>query len=364
MRQGSKLPLLIAVAFLCLLTACGPDNSNTDTPYLNFASILPEEWQHVETYRFDTNHDGKLEWVVLYRFDLSDETKLCNSPIAAVVYQLNRRKPPCVIPYELYPQGDPNRHYLCEYNCTVAMDDVLSGLTGPELLVRDHRDDEMVRLSIFYWEPGKEEYQPRGHFFGHRITVALDRVTVDQCLPGRAQLAMRTTYFPRENETYYQDSGQGIPVEPNRHELIFCQGEPKDVVLSLYPEKIVLAFYNHYAAGNEGEVSKYFTDTGWEQLEHCAANRCGCSVARGEIEHVQVTQLQPLRETYSQTLTHQCENYGPDRALVQTAVVCKCKECTEDAETIVLWHFVREGDCWKLNNAEMMPAEGEEEGEQ
>jgi len=362
MRQGSKSPLLVVAVLLCLLAACEPNSGagNPGEKYLDFAEIMPDEWQYVDTYPLDTNRDGKLEWVVLYRFDLSDEDALCNSPIAGVVYQPNERKPPCIIPYELYPQGDPDRYYLCEHECSVVMEDVLSGLTGLELLVRDQRDDQMVRLSIFYWKQDKEEYQARGHFFGNRIIVALDTVTVDQRLPGRAQLVMQCTYLPRENKnkTYYEEGGQGILVQPDRCELIFCQGEPQDVALSPYPEKIVLAFYNHYTDGDEG-VSKYFTATGWEQLGHCAANRCGCTAARGEIEDVWVTRLQPLSETSSITPSHQCEDCGPDRAVVHSAVICKHRRGAEDAETIVLWHLVREGDPWKLDHAEIMAVEGE-----
>ena len=366
MRQG-KLLLLVVVVFLCLLAACsGPDDSEDISAYLNFADILPKEWQHVRTWRLDTNHDDEmLEWVVLYRFDLSDEDELCNSPIAAVVYQPDDRKPPCVIPYELYPQGDPDRHYLCEYTCTVVMGDVLSGLTGPELLVRDHHNDEMVRLSMFYWKPGQEEYQPRGHFSGNRITVEQDKVTVDQRLPGRAQLVMRYTYLPRddENKTYYQKGGSGMLVKPYSYELDFCQGEPKDVVLSPYPEKVVLAFYNHYTDSKK-DVSEYFTEEGWERVDKCAAGQCGCTVARNKVKDVRVTQLQPVDETCSSpSSSHQCEKYGPDRASVHTAVICEPKRGAEDAETILLWHLVWEGDRWKLDSVDVKQTQtGESEG--
>lgn len=343
--------MLFLTMLLCLPLACD-ESGSASSPGLNLLEILPDEWQYVHTYRLDTNYDDKLEWVIVYRFDLSDKDELCNSPMAAFVYQLNDRKPPCIIPYELYPQGDPDRDYLCEYGCTVTMEDVLSGIPGPEIVVRDRREGEVTRLSIFHWEWDPERYRPRGFFSGDRITDDLDKVTVDRRLPGRAQLIQRCTYLPRdENKTYYENDIQDTLVD-SECEIDFCQGEPENVVLSPYPEKIVLAFYNHYT-DSEQTVSQYFTQVGWEQyVQRCAANRCGCTAARNEIAHVRVTHLQLVNEDCSPSPSHQCEDHGPNRALVQAIVVCERKDAVKDEETIVLWHVIRSGDRWKLDTAD------------
>jgi len=365
MRQD-RLLLLVVVVFLCLLAACsGPDESEDTSAYLNFADILPADWQYVDTHRLDTNRDDEKEWVVMYRFDLLTGTERRDGPIAAVVYQPDDRKPPCVIPYELLPQDGS---YLCECKCTPTMENVLSGLEGDELVVRDDCDEEITRLAIFYWDPSaEEEYLPKGHFSGDRITSSPNEVTVDRRLPDRAQLAIRQTCYPdEENKTYYWLEGQDTVV-CEKYEYIFYDGEPEDVMLSPYPEKVVLAFYNHYTDGDK-DVSQYFTEDGWERVDKCAAGQCGCTVARNKVKDVRVIYLLPGEETCSQTPVHQCEKYGPDRAIVETTVICEHKneDQGEDQQQILEWRLVREGARWKLDSVDVKQTQtgGSEGGEQ
>ena len=308
---------------------------------------LPENWEHVRTYRLDTNNDDNREWVVLYRFDLPAKTGQSGSPIAGVVYQLDDGSSPVLTSYELRPQdGD----YLCECECTAAMENVLSGLQGPELVVRDRCNDEITRLTIFYWEPNEGEYLSKGHFTGSRIKVELDNVTVDQRLPHRAQLALRLTYHPDDNETYYEPFGRGILVPSEKYELVCYRGEPKDITRSPYPEKVVLGFYSHYT--DDEQISEYFTEKGWERLEQCAADQCGCTSARNEITRVRVTGLQSGEDT------------GSDRAAFVFNVICERRNGALDDETTIRWYLVRQGDRWKLDDAEVIPAEEQERGEQ
>jgi len=310
---------------------------------------LPENWEHVCTYRLDANRDSNQEWVVLYRFDLPSETGHDGSPIGGVVYQPGDSSPFALTPYELRPQGG---NYLCECECTAAMEDVLSGSQGPELVVRDRCNGEITKLSIFYWEPGKEEYVPRGYFSGSRVEIELNSVTVDQRLPHRAQLALRQTYRPSDGETYYEPLEQGILVMPEKYELVFYQAEPKDVKRSPYPEKVVLAFYNHYT--DDQQAAEYFTEKGWEQLEQCAAGRCGCASARSEIAHVRVTNLQPEEYTYGKN------SPGSDRAVFDFNVLCEHRDGTLEDETFVRWYLVRQDDRWRLDDAEVIYTEEQE----
>jgi len=304
---------------------------------------LPESWEHVRTYRFDANRDGNQDWIVLYRFDLPAEAEQSGSPIAGVVYQSDDSGSSISASYELRP---PAGDYLCECECSAVMEDVLSGLPGSELVVRDHCNDETTRLAIFYWEPNKEEYLPKGHFSGSRINVELNSVTLDQRLSHRAQLALRLTYYPDNNETYYGPFDQDILVTPVKYELICYQRELKDVALSPYPEKVVLAFYKHYT--DDRQAPEYFTEEGWEQLERCAAGQCGCTSARSEITHVRVTDLQSG------------EDIGSDRATFDLDVVCEHRDGVLDDETSVRWYLVRQDDRWKLDDADVIPAEGQE----
>jgi tetratricopeptide (TPR) repeat protein len=234
---------------------------------------LPENWEHINTYRFDTNRDGNQEWVVLYRFDLSAEPGQDGGPIAGIVYQPGG-SPPVLTPHELRPQdGD--------------------------------------------------------YFSGDRITLATDQVKVAQRLPGRAQLALQYIYRPRDNATYYQPGGQGIAVMHDEYETIFYHGMPQDVMLSPYPEKVVLASYNFYT--NDVEAAKYFTPEAWKQTEGCAANQCGCTSDRDEIEHVRVIDLQ-------------CEEQDTEHAIVNITVVCEHKDGALDARTSLKWRLAREDE--------------------
>jgi tetratricopeptide (TPR) repeat protein len=323
-RKFSRSIALTFIAILVVLFGAiyfQPWRNDQDLPPVT----LPENWEHINTYRFDTNRDGNQEWVVLYRFDLSAEPGQDDGPIAGVVYQPSG-SPPVLTPYELRPQdGD----YLCECECIASLENVLSGLQGPELVIRDRCDGESTRVSIFRWDTGEGKYLPKGHFSGDRITLATDRATVVQRLPGRAQLALQYIYRPRDNATYYQPGGQGIVKMHEEYETIFYHGMPQDVMLSPYPEKVVLASYNAYT--DAVETARYFTPEAWAQVEGCAANQCGCTLDREQIEHVRMIDVQ-------------FEGQDAEQAIVNVTVVCEHKDGTLDAQTSLKWRLAREGE--------------------
>jgi hypothetical protein len=349
MRLGSKL--LLVLVLLCLPLGCEPpyrDSSTSSSQHpivqnsnLNFAEILPEDWQHVITYRMDANGDGDDEWIVLYRFDLLNEGGKSSSPIAAIVYRTDDSRPPNVISHELRAQdGD----YLCECTCTLSIENVLSGLEDDELVVRDFCSEKITRVTIFHWDKKEEKYVPRGHFCGHHVTVNWNQVTVEQPWPGRAQLIVQEIYHPCDDNTTYRRDFQGTPEICAKKELVFSQGEPEDVMRSPYPEKVVLAFYNHFA---DEKASTYFTEEGWARVGQCSANQCGCISARGEIAHVRVIELTPEYESYSPN-----KDLGPDQATVVVTVACEHRNGASEAERSMRWHLIREDDRWQLERPE------------
>jgi hypothetical protein len=223
------------------------------------------------------------------------------------------------------------------------MEDVLSGLAGTELVVRDRCNGETTRLSIFHWDANEGKYVPKGHFSGNQIQVETNKVTVSQRLPHRAQLALKQVYQSNDNKTYYQPGDLGILVMSGEYELTFYKAEPKDPMRSPYPEKIVLAFYNHYTEGRR--VSGYFTREGWRELEECAPGRCGCASARDEISYVRVTEL------------HCDEDISADRITVDSHVICERQDGTSEDEAFVRWDLVQQDGRWRLNDAELITAE-------
>lgn len=357
--RKTRWVLLLAI-LLCLCACNGGDE--TPAELLDFASVLPDDWQCTKVKRLETRGDkSNKEWVVLYRFDMSTGSDLSGYPIKGVVYQPDDRRPPCIVPYELRPK---NGGYLCEHKCDPVVKDVLSEPQDTrELVVRDHNDEEVVRLSIFRWNEGLGEdgaYESLGYFPGDRVAIASDTVTVTLRFRDRAQLAAQSVYHPHENtKTYYMPGDEGVPVPADSYEVVFYHGEPEEIMLSPYPEKVVLAFYHHYAEN----ASDYFTAAGWGSVEECAPNRCGCSWAHDEVKRVRVTYVEPISETCDNDPAHQCEDHGFDHAVVEGTVRCEKQDGTLDDESRLQWDLVREDDRWKIDQVEIEKPE-EEAGEE
>jgi hypothetical protein len=347
MKLGGRL-LLFAV-LLCLPLGCeqpdrdnplpAPQGDSTGNRCLDITEILPDGWQYLSTYRIDTNDDGKREWVILYYFDLL-ERKTSGSPIGAVIYQPDDESPADIVAHELRP---PDGDYLCECNCQFTMENVLSGLEGDELVVRDRCNEETTRLTIFNWDSDRKEYVSPGHFLGGRVEISGDQVTIKERLPSRAQLMKVKTYYPDDNRTYYRQDDQCTLLECRKEELAFCHGEPEDVLCSPYPEKVVLAFYKHY--NDDEKAPEYFVESVRVYLGQCDAGGCGCIAPRHEITHVRVTRLQP--ETYNEA-----QDPEPDRATVDAWIICERRDGGSEGEKYIRWHLVREDDRWQLTRAE------------
>lgn len=349
--------LLIFGILLILSLACEqtvntstPENKSTAAPTTyslkdlcpELRTILPKDWHYVNSSSFDTAGDAGTECIVLYQFDIVAESQGKN-PISGVVYQLDNKRPPYIVPYELtLPGGD----HLCEHSCRPLMKDVLSGHEGEELVFQDVEGEIITRVSIFHWNPSFEpngKYEALGHFVGDKIILEKNTAKVLIRQEERPQLAIQTTYHAQEKNYYATD----IP-SPTQ-EIVFWQGEPKEVMLTPHPEKVVLAFYNHYL--NAGEASLYFAEGKWAELGHCANAQCGCNVPRSEVRHVRVLSLSSADTNCSCDPLHQCENNCPDRATVKVTIACETQDRDVACpQTDVIWHLIRVDGYWKLSN--------------
>ncbi|MEA2008728.1 MAG: hypothetical protein U9O54_06370 [Chloroflexota bacterium] len=344
--------LILSLACEQTVSTATPENKSTSTPTTyslkdlcpELRTVLPKDWHYVDSSSFDTAGDAGTECVVLYRFDIVPEAQGRN-PISGVVYQLDNRRPPCIIPYKLtLPSGG----CLCEHSCRVAMEDVLSGYEGKELIFRDFEGQLVTRASIFRWNPSVEpngKYEALGHFVGDSVILEENaaRVLIRQI--ERPQLASKTTHRA-QGKNYY-----ALDIPSPTQEIVFWQGEPKEVMLTPHPEKVVLAFYNHYT--NPKEASLYFAEGKWAELGQCANAQCGCSVPRGEMRRVRVLSLSPANTDCSCDPSHQCENSCPDRATVKVTIACETQDCDVACQqTDVIWYLVRVGAQWKLNKME------------
>ena len=239
------------VSFQRAIPAQSPDLTNN----LEVTRILRE----------DTDGDGFEEWVVFYKFELQNGT----SPIKAAVYDSDRGNPPVIFPYRLQP---PDRDYLIE--SPVGLDFDLLAVTNdsngpdngdlPELMISDAN-----HLALFRFQQNSEpwdfprdappRYVPIGYFTGtggvefnsstRQVTV-IDRDQLD-----RSQLVVRSIYGLQQDanngESYWSGSLPLVESTQVNLELApplvstidFFEGPPRDLLNSLYPEKIVLGFY-------------------------------------------------------------------------------------------------------------------------
>lgn len=337
MRPGGRLLLLVILVLLpvsCDQVPTSPSGGNAPhrVPRLDLAGILPDDWEHVGAYYLDTNGDNSEEWVILYRFDLPVDRVNHGIPIGAFVYLPDHNKPPNIIAHKLQLPGDD---YLCTCTCTLVVDDVLSGLEGHELVIRDSCDEQITRLTIFHWDPDIGEYRAKGHFSSDRIKIGRDKITLEEQLPGRAQLAELVTCYPREKKTYYQNDTMSSLVQCGEGELTFWNGEPKDACCSPYPEKVVLAFYHDF---RDDMATRYFTDTGWKNSGECAAGQCGCISARSEISRVHVLELHTQEEPS-----------GPSQAIVDVTVRCETLSGVLQESYPIRWHLIHKDDRWLMD---------------
>jgi hypothetical protein len=226
----------------------------TQHQVVNLFDIVPPGYRVEEVSYEDTDGDGVNEWVVFYQFDLVDG----RSPYGGVVYDDDRGRPPVLFPYQLLP---PDRDYLSQGKVRLARADVVSlGEIKPvkELLVYGQTDKLDTELGIFRnfpntlpWEPPTDDprrYQVIGFFRGDAGVTYNDTdktVTVrNRAGYDRSQLAVQTVYALNDKRgTYMSPTDPDVLGAPASTQVVFAYGMPDDILITPYPEKVVLAFY-------------------------------------------------------------------------------------------------------------------------
>lgn len=345
MRRLSKLFILLILS-LSFFACEGNTNGNSASTQIEFAEILPPEWEYIASHRLETcqSENDIEEWLVLFRFDTP------NSAIRGIVYQIDKTHPPAIHPYMLDP---PDRNYLCECQCTPTLENVLPNPgkddEAPELIVRDRCGSvspPTTRLTIFCWNEGIEEYEPLGQFWGNRIEVDYNEVAVTRLIPHhRAQLAMRYIYRPVGSNpaTYYIQTGEDyLPVSEQETEFVFYE-RPEGVLTSPYPEKVVLAFYMDYT---QNDILKYLREDRWRD-SICADGGCGCNAPRNRIRRVGVTYLHCASERSAGRQPCGGER-GPEEAAVDVEIICERKNGQREQAKSLRWQLICEDNQWKM----------------
>ncbi len=274
---------------------------------VDFRNILPnpDYARDMKVYPVNTDGDDHSEWVVFYRFELSDGRR----PYAGVVYDYDRGNPPVLFPYRLIP---PHRDYLGEEDVNLELMDVvsqseLSDRPAMELLVSGFSGGLRTDLTIFRhtrnsfeWEPPRDippRYPVIGAFRGDggvRFDPATKRVTVFNRYLERSQLAVQAVYaLDEERGTYMSQSDPAQLKPPISQRVTFAFGMPPDILDTPYPEKLVLGFYEMLGRSSPTPDPREFL-TGQALLEYDRGNFAyfGLSTAPGAITDLRVTSLQ------------------------------------------------------------------------
>lgn len=350
MSRGGKLLWWVIAITLLTLPACSEPDAEQKTE-IDLGEILPPSLHHYHVQRLDQSPEETRQWLVLYKYDLTDQF----SPIAGVVYRADRggiNQPPVLFPYPLRP---PDRDYLGTDNVEVAPLDVLTAKAGAELVVVNKDSDGFVtEAAIFYWhDPLPEEswrphsledryYQCMGFFrVDGSIEIEKDKVTVKEWARDRSQLALVRQYSPDESGSYLT-AGATLKAADSSY-IDFAFGQTLTVLDSPYPEKIVLAFYG--ALGDPAaDLTAYLSDNGKKLLDTGLLGY-GCEWGPSQIADALVQEI-----TYYPGVEAQTPQQDAQQALVELRVQCRSKTGERMAQGVQTgWFLVREKGKWKMD---------------
>lgn len=277
MRNRNVVYIIIALLIVAvLLIVMGQRGLLRRTPAntlpLNLQSILPASWALMpeQQKNCDFNHDGREEWLVIYRYDQYSSPApgstaaipLPRGPIGGVVFHTRTSegtsepgnpspyRPELVIPYRLLPDfyGNKGQGYLGEAAVAVTLysaEPAAKTCQADEIVILGYsdtgKDRFATRFSVFHWVDPTVGYQGQ-HFVGNARIVpspapaAAQRVTTVRTynwLNERSQLCESRTYQRPDR----QDAFDFLEV-PQQYTIDFCFGAPNE---PFYPEGVVVA---------------------------------------------------------------------------------------------------------------------------
>ncbi len=321
-----------------LLVGCKPRQAACDT---DFKQHMPAGWTFVSQAALDTDGNGQLECVVLYRFDTQTQEGRKIAPVNGVVYRADRGMPRWIYPV---PLALPGNFYLGEFQVKPRMADVLSGSQGPELVLEDTNQAGIIsEASLFSWRDtgsdpnappdlGQMAYKAVGSFVGDGgVKIDKDQVTVlMRRRDTRSQLADRRIYKPRDNKNYYQSNSPTL-VDPAENDITSLT-EMDNPTASLYPEKTVLAFYQKI--NDDAQVSKLMSQVAFDALQG-GRLAYGCAANRGQLDKALVQEID--------------WNHGTEaQPLILVGGKCKLKDGSMQDMKPTLWMLGKVDNKWQL----------------
>ena len=350
MRRAQGCLVLTLLMLLVLSAGCIP-SSESNICKRCLRGIVPDDWRDVVCQEIVTDE----ECIVFYRTGDSSERS-----IDAVAYRLIwdryphvSNKTPSFVAYDLdMPYG-----YMCQCECKAERANLLSAYQGDELIIRDKREDEWIRLHAYRWITETKKYQILAYFDGDRIAWETDQVTVDNYTLSGAGLVFRCIYSLRDGA-----SPSNEEMTSAEGELVFPDGLPDDVLTSPYPEVIVLAFYSHVPYADTTAIQGYFADDAWQSVGKCEDEKCGCPTQSSPIAQVRVTNMDiaESRQVISPT-TQYCPPddaiaAATNRAFVTTKAVCEYENGSGEQITVT-WPLEWKESGWRLQGTPIQSGE-------
>ncbi len=334
---------------------------------VDFFAVFPNKDKVQDVENVDTDGDGQKEWVVLYRFDLTDG----RSPYAGAIYDYDRGDPPVIFPYRLVP---PDRDYLSDSAVSLMLDDLVKlGETKPipEVFITGTTDatksSANTDLTIFRyvpnslpWEVPRDEprqYQVIGSFRGDggvKYNAASKTVTVlNRGGYDRSQLAVQSVYTLDEARGTFMSAADATKLgAPTSSAVVFSFGMPPDILDTPYPEKLVLGFYQTLAQKQTATVKPEDFLTGQALIEYSRGNLLyfGFPDVSGDVAQVKVTQLSysPQTEAFDASVTV----FGEQPRLMTVSVGFESQVGASIAQTPqpVKWVTTLVNGKWKLDH--------------
>jgi len=373
MASGTVIFLLgigLVVLLLLAITRFDPTNilrqmavAQTQNKVVDFFTVLPDRYKVQEVDNVDTDGDGQKEWVVFYRFDLTDG----RSPYAGAIYDYDRGDPPVLFPYRLVP---PDRDYLSESAVSLRLEDLVKlGETKPvpEVFITGNAGGVNTDLTIFRhvpnslpWEFPRDEprrYQVIGSFRGDggvRYNASNKTVTVlNRAGYDRSQIAVQTTYNLDEGRGTFMSAADPKQLgAPASSQVVFAFGMPSDILDTPYPEKLVLGFYQALAQKQSSTIKPEDFLTGQALIEYSRGNLLyfGFPDVSGDVTQVKVTQLSYSPQTEAFDASVSVLGQQPRLLTVKIKFAARKGAAAAETQQPIQWVTTLVNGKWKIDH--------------
>jgi hypothetical protein len=275
---------IVPLALILLLAAgCFPFPSKEAVPF-DMRRIIPKEWVPMgELIEINVDQDENTEWLLFYRYDLSQERKESKNyagPIGGVIFdrQIDKTTGVSVLArHDLLPEirTGKGQGFLGENKCEVkpydASGDGKSDNGDLAVLGYGYGPSSPSYLSIFHRKDDVDQgykFQLAGYFHGDggiRMEPAigqpnaLRKVIVNTRLNERSLISKRAVFIRQDDI----DGNVQYKLNNSENSLVFTYGIPEN---PYYPEAAVLAYYHLMNAGKGSEADRFLLPS--QEREH------------------------------------------------------------------------------------------------